>query len=104
MTQIEIRIVKSRKKHICDFCTGTIEVKKNYERQTNIYDGEIYNWKTHLHCSFIASHYQMYDGCEEYGLTTEDFGEYINEIFDENYSGKYTVEEKSKLLYDKLSK
>lgn len=104
MAQIEIKIVKSRKEHVCDFCTGIIKIKTDYERQTNVYDDEIYKWKAHLHCSFLANHYEMYKYCDDYGLTTEDFDEYINEIFNENYSGKYTVEEKAKFLYDKLNK
>ena len=44
-------------------------------------DGIVYDWKTHLHCSEIASKLDMYDNSYD-GLTTEDFIEYIERQFE----------------------
>jgi len=73
---------KARKKHTCNFCHETINSGEVYDNQTNIYDGELYTWKSHLKCSEISQKLKMYENCDE-GVTDNDFYDYINEAFAE---------------------
>lgn len=41
-------------------------------KSTHVYDGQVYDWKTHKHCNKLASRMNMYEYCEE-GLTADDF-------------------------------
>lgn len=34
----------ARKEHRCEFCGEVIHVGEKYNRQTNVYDGCIYDW------------------------------------------------------------
>jgi len=70
----------ARKEHKCNFCGGVIPIAEKYSHQTNVYDGDIYEWKSHLKCNEIASRLSMYDECDE-GLTGEDFREHITEAY-----------------------
>ena len=70
----------ARKDHKCDFCYDVIHKGEQYQFQTNVFDGAIYNWKSHLRCEEIAAQLKMYDDCDE-GLTGEDFREIITESY-----------------------
>jgi len=71
---------KARVKHKCDFCDEIISVGEIYERSTNIYDNEIYTWKSHITCMKIADKLDMFDDCDE-GVTSSDFREYIDQYY-----------------------
>lgn len=45
---------KARKKHRCSYCHGVIQPGERYEHYTGKYDGEIYVWKAHEACMFVA--------------------------------------------------
>ena len=77
----------ARKEHICKFCGGKINKGQKYYRQTNIYDGCIYEWIEHEECHQIASELDMYDKYEsDDGLTTEHFRDILDEyIYQEHY-------------------
>ena len=77
----------ARKEHICGFCGCKINKGQKYYRQTNIYDGFIYDWKGHEECYQIASELDMYGKCEsDNGLTTEHFRYILDEyIYQEHY-------------------
>ena len=87
----------AKKEHTCDWCGGVIKPGEKYDWSSNKHDGDLYEWKTHSHCSAVASHYDMYDLCDD-GLTSDDFIEQLHEIFFDEFSSA----ELSKLLYDKL--
>ena len=72
--------VKARKKHQCDFCFERISEGENYIKSTHVHDGEVYDWKTHKHCSKLASDLKMYEDCDE-GVT----GDYFQEIVADKY-------------------
>lgn len=72
--------IKAIKEHTCDFCLGKIEKNSRYIKSVYKHD-YIYTWRTHIHCSEIASKLKMYDNCD-IGLTTNDFNECINEEYD----------------------
>lgn len=79
MITLKTKIVKARKNHTCNLCGGIIDKEEKYNCQTNVHDGRIYDFKTHVHCSELASEYNMYDDCDE-GLTEDDFIEYMDEL------------------------
>ncbi len=73
---------KARKDHRCDFCNGVIPKGETYKHQSNVFDGKIYQWKSHFRCTEIADKLNMYDDVSE-GLTGDDFQETIVCRFDE---------------------
>jgi len=77
----EIRNVKARKTHVCNWCGCTIPVGEIYQTQTLKYD-DIYTWKNHIKCMEVAHELKMFDECDE-GVTGADFYEYVTEEFRE---------------------
>ena len=77
----------ARKEHICELCSCKINKGQKYYRQTNIFDGRIYDWIEHEECREIASELDMYDGCDyDEGLTPDYFKEILdNYIYWEHY-------------------
>lgn len=77
----------ARKEHICELCGCKINKGRKYYRQTNVYDGCIYDWIEHEECREIASKLDMYDKCDyDEGLSSEVFKEILdNYIYLEHY-------------------
>lgn len=73
---------KARKEHGCNFCSFKISEGEVYIKSTHVYDGQVYDWKTHKHCAEIANRLKMYDDCDE-GLTQDDFMETIHCVHDD---------------------
>jgi len=71
----------AKKEHRCNFCGGVISIGEKYHTANCVYDGVCYTWKSHSHCSFIASELRMYDDCYDEGLDSDTFCEYINERY-----------------------
>ena len=101
----------ARKEHICELCGCKINKGQKYYRQTNIFDGRIYDWIEHEECREIASKLNMYDECDyDEGLSSDCFrdtlDEYIhrehhNDITDdivEDWQGLTRYEEVCKIL------
>ena len=75
--------VKANKDHRCNFCGEKIRQGEIYVTSTHKNDGTVYDWKSHKHCDKIADRLNLYDGCDEDGLTEDSFQESIhNEYFD----------------------
>lgn len=70
--------VKAAKEHRCDFCCEKIRPGEVYTTSTHKQDGQIYDWKSHKHCSEIASRLKMYENCYDEGLTADSFQETIH--------------------------
>lgn len=68
---------KAIKEHSCNFCAEKITKGEIYIKSTHKYDREVYDWKTHKHCSEIATRLKMYDDADE-GVTDEIFQETIH--------------------------
>ena len=77
----------ARKEHICELCGYKINKGQKYYRQTNIYDGRIYDWIEHEECLEIASELDMFGECDyDEGLSSEYFEEILDEyIHQEHY-------------------
>lgn len=80
MTTLSNSKPKARKEHQCNYCSGIIKKNEVYENQTNVYEGDMYTWKSHLKCSEITSHFNMHDEYSE-GLTEDAFRDYITEAY-----------------------
>ena len=100
----------ARKEHICELCGCKINKGQKYYRQTNVYDGRIYDWIEHEECGQIASELVVYDECDDEGLSPDCFKEIIddyihrehhNDITDdiaEDWQGLTRYEEVCKIL------
>ena len=102
---------KARKAHKCNFCLLEITKGEVYDSQTNIWDGIIYTWKTHLKCSFLAEELDMYNDSDENGVNDEMFIEYVNNAYDEfqdeednTFFGKVSFEHKLNQVYKRWQK
>lgn len=73
---------KAKKEHRCNFCNEKIAKREIYIKSTHKYDGEVYDWKVHLHCAKIAEQLKMYDNADE-GVTEEIFQETIHSVHDD---------------------
>lgn len=78
----------ARKEHRCNFCGGVISVGEKYNRQTNVYDGRVYDWVSHCECSELACELDMFDDCDE-GLDDDGFIDSLNQyVYDNHYDDK----------------
>lgn len=74
METLDRRERKARKEHRCDWCCEKILKGEVYDWSKHIYDGYLYEWKTHKKCSYISSELWTYIDPDE-GMTGEDFYE-----------------------------
>lgn len=72
---------KAIKAHRCNFCQNKIESGTKYNYSFLIYCGDAYDFKSHIHCGLIATKLNMYKGCEDEGLSTDIFCEFISETY-----------------------
>lgn len=63
---------KAIKEHQCNWCGFKISKGESYLKSTHSYEGEIYDWKTHKHCSKLVQDMEMTDYHGD-GITQEDF-------------------------------
>lgn len=70
---------KARKSHRCDWCNGAIEKGESYEYQTYIWDGHIYDWKSHEACSRVVSAIWDYADPDD-GMDSDSFYDSCHEV------------------------
>jgi hypothetical protein len=63
---------KARKPHTCSYCGEVIQPGETYDYAVLRDGGDMYDWKSHKTCSFIASTLWNYIDPDE-GMTEEDF-------------------------------
>ena len=81
----------ARKEHICKFCGGKINKGQKYYRQTNTYDGCIYEWIEHEECHQIASELDMYSECDfGEGLSSDCFKEILDDYIHQYHYNDFT--------------
>lgn len=80
----------ARKEHGCEFCGEKIAIGQRYVRQTNIYDGTIYDFVTHQECNEVAHKLNMCDDCDDSGLDGDSFRENLNAYVYANHYDEHT--------------
>ena len=81
----------ARKEHICELCGCKIKKGHKYYRQTNIYDGCIYDWIEHEECHQIASELDMYSECDfGEGLSSDCFKEILDDYIHQYHYNDFT--------------
>lgn len=76
---LDKKIRKARNPHICSYCNATIEKGEEYEWSKLAYEGEVYEWKSHISCKEIAVEIWDYVEPDE-GMTEEDFREGVTAV------------------------
>lgn len=79
----------ARKEHLCEFCAGKIQKGQKYVRQTNVYNGSMYDFITHQECKEVAHKLEMYDDCDDSGLDGESFRENLDSYVYANHYDEY---------------
>lgn len=75
---IKIKKVKSFREHTCYTCGSKIYKGEEYDYQTNIKGGEIYNWKQCYKCKPITDR-MFREGYYPDGISGQDFAEFISD-------------------------
>ena len=76
----------AKKEHICNWCDGKIAKGEKYNRQTILFDGSIYDWKSHLDCLKLTGLLDMFDYDDGEGINDETFRECVDEyIYTHHY-------------------
>ena len=77
----------ARKEHICELCGCKINKGQKYYRQTNVFDGRIYDWIEHEECGQTVSELDMFSECDsDEDLSTDLYKEIIdNYIYREHH-------------------
>ena len=79
----------AKKEHmpLCSF--DKIAIGQKYVRQTDVYDGVVYDFITHQECKDVAHELGMYDDCDDSGLHGESFREQLDEyVYTNHYDDK----------------
>ena len=81
----------ARKEYLCGLCGCKIKKGHKYYRQTNIYDGCIYDWIEHDECHQIASELDMYSECDfGEGLSSDCFKEILDDYIHQYHYNDFT--------------
>lgn len=89
----------ARKEHVCFWCGGKIAKGEKYRRSTILFDGRIYDWKSHLDCDELTGLLDMYDYDDGDGIDEVTFEECVNEyIYTHHYDKE--VDDIDKEWYD----
>ena len=81
----------ARKEYLCGLCGCKIKKGHKYYRQTNVYDGCIYDWIEHEECREIASELDMYSECDfGEGLSSDCFKEILDDYIHQYHYNDFT--------------
>lgn len=98
----------ANKEHTCNWCGGKIVKGEKYNRQTNLFDGRIYDWVSHLDCLELTGLLNMFDYDYGDGINEDIFKECVEEyIYEHHYNkDKEDIEKEwqNLSLYDKVVK
>lgn len=96
----------ARKTHHCDFCYGKIESGQRYIRETNVCDGDVYDWLEHEECREVCRELDMWSDCDpDYGISSEVFQEIVDQAIYDTFSEEVRESEWDHLtMYEKIKK
>lgn len=78
MELIAIKLRKANKNHTCDSCLCKIHVGEQYHVSTCADGGQVWSWKEHRKCNFLAS--VLFKDLDTDIITTSD---YQDAVYDE---------------------
>lgn len=84
MNVVSRKEVKARKDYHCDFCGCKIPKGERHDCSINKQDGELYTWRTHLHCQILCDKIWNYVDPDE-GMTSDQFIDAVRELADTFY-------------------
>ena len=79
--------LKAAKEHTCNYCGCEIPKGQRYYRDTLVYDGVLYEWKSHIECFEVASMLNMFDDCDD-GVSPDDFNEHVFSYLESHFRGE----------------
>lgn len=81
---------KANKNHTCDYCLGIIKKGELYRVATLKFD-DVYRWKSHRECEFLAGEFHRSGLFEDYGngMVQEDFEECVEEVHNRFVNPEY---------------
>ncbi len=93
----------ARKQHTCMLCYCKIEKGQRYYRQTCKYD-DVYDFIEHEECHAICHELDMYDDCDDEGLTDEIFRADLDQYIYDNYAEEEADKLDAMSYYDKVKR
>lgn len=79
--------LKAAKEHTCNYCGCEIPKGQRYYRDTLVYEGVLYEWKSHIECFKVASMLNMFDECDD-GVSPDEFNEYVFDYLESHFRGE----------------
>ncbi len=106
MTTLKKKHHIARKTHHCDFCYGKIEPGQRYIRETNVCDGDVYDWLEHEECSELCRELDIWSDCDpDYGISSEMFQEIVDQAIYDTFSDEVRESEWDNLtMYERVKK
>ena len=80
---IDSRVVKARKEHCCDYCQEAIVTGSKYQNFTGKAEGQVFHWKSHLICNFVANQLATKYAYSDEGMNELRYHDAVNDFFDE---------------------
>lgn len=78
---LKSKTVKARKPHGCRTCNATaIQPGEEYQRDTYIYDGRVYDWVQCAACSTLGGLVYEWAGYPEDGIGRDEYVEWAREV------------------------
>lgn len=77
--KLEHRDRVARKKHICNYCGGVIEKGETYDYYKGVFDGDVFEWKSHLACQRVADAIWDYADPDD-GMSDQMFQDNCREV------------------------
>lgn len=69
----------ARKPHTCSLCGAEIKTGEQYGYDTYKFNGEVYDWKTHMECDAVSTFLWDYVDPDE-GMTQDEFLEACDDV------------------------
>lgn len=82
---LHTKVLKARKKYYCGLCGEEIPVGTKYVRETNKFEGRIYDFLMHPECYELTAHTDVIGDSIDEGWTEDEFSDAVDEYFSKKY-------------------